>query len=326
MFVDLSSQESEAVAFHSRRNEVSIMLDILVRAGCFVAVILLGYILRRVGYFHGDDFKVLSKIVIRITLPASIVYSFSGKEIDVSMLTIAGLGLVCGLLYMAVAWLINRRAGKEQQAFELLNTSGYNIGNFTLPFVQSFLGPMGVITTSLFDTGNAGICLGGAYSVAAMVKENKGFSIKRIAKALIRSVPFDCYMLMIILNLAHIPLPSPVVSFAGLVGNANAFMAMLMLGVGFHLTGERSQIGTIVRMLFVRYSIAALLALAFFYLLPFDIEIRRTLMILAFSPISSAAPAFTGELKSDVGLASAVNSLSIIVSMICIVGLMILTL
>lgn len=302
------------------------MQDILVRAGCFVAVIILGYTLRRVGFFHADDFKVLSKIVIKITLPASIVYSFSGKQIEPSLLTIAALGLGGGLLYMGIAWLINRRAGKEQQAFEILNTSGYNIGNFTMPFVQSFLGPMGVITTSLYDTGNACICLGGAFSVASMVKDNKGFSAKRILKSLIRSVPFDCYMLMILLNLAKITLPSPVVSFAGLIGNANAFMAMLMLGVGFKLSGDRRQIGRIIRMLSVRYAVAALLALGSFYLLPFDLEIRQALMILAFSPIASAAPAFTEEMKGDVGLASAVNSLSIVISVVCIVGLLLLTL
>ena len=55
------------------------MQEILVRAGCFVAIILLGYTLRKVGYFKSEDFSVLSKIVIKITLPASIVYSFSGK-------------------------------------------------------------------------------------------------------------------------------------------------------------------------------------------------------------------------------------------------------
>ena len=33
------------------------MIDILTRAGCFVAIILLGVILRRVGFFKREDFK-----------------------------------------------------------------------------------------------------------------------------------------------------------------------------------------------------------------------------------------------------------------------------
>lgn len=301
------------------------MQEILVRAGCFVAVILLGYMLRRIGFFKAEDFKVLSKIVLKITLPAAIVYSFSGKEIDPSMLSIILIGLGGGIIYMAIAGVINLRVGRDRQAFEMLNTSGYNIGNFTMPFVQSFLGPMGAITTSLFDTGNAFVCLGGAFSVASMVKDNKGFSFKRIAKALVKSVPFDCYVVMIVLNLAHISLPSPVFSFAEMIGNANAFAAMLMLGVGFKLGGDRNQIFRIVRMLVVRYGVAVILAVSCFFLLPFSLEVRQALMILAFSPIASAAPAFTEEMKGDVGLASAVNSLSIVISIIFIVMLLLIT-
>ena len=269
---------------------------------------------------------MLSGIVIKITLPAAIVYSFSGKEIDTSLLFIVLLGLGGGLIYMGIGWLMNRRAGREQQAFEILNTSGYNIGHFTMPFVQSFLGPMGVITTSLFDTGNACVCLGGSYSVASIVKDNNGFSVKRIAKALLKSVPFDCYVIMIVLNLLHVTLPKPVVSFAEIIANGNAFMAMLMIGVGFKLSGDRKQIGRIVRILAMRYGVAALFAVGCFFLLPFSLEVRQALMILAFSPIASAAPAFTQELEGDVGLASALNSLSIVISIVCIVGLLVVTL
>ena len=302
------------------------MQEIVTRAGCFIAIIVLGYALRKINFFKEGDFRVLSGIVIKITLPAAIVYSFSGKEIDTSLLFIVLLGLGGGLVYMGIGWLMNRRAGREQQAFEILNTSGYNIGNFTMPFVQSFLGSMGVITTSLFDTGNACVCLGGSYSVASIVKDNNGFSVKRIAKALLKSVPFDCYVIMIVLNLLHVTLPKPVVSFAEIIANGNAFMAMLMIGVGFKLSGDRKQIGRIVRILAVRYGVAALFAAGCFFLLPFSLEVRQALMILAFSPIASAAPAFTQELEGDVGLASALNSLSIVISIVCIVGLLVVTL
>lgn len=298
------------------------MLEIITKAGCYVAIILLGILLRKVGFFKTEDFKLLSKITIRITLPAAIITSFAGKQIDPSMLTIAVLGLGGGLIYMALGFLLNLRSGKERRAFEVLNLPGYNIGNFTLPFVQSFLGPMGVITTSLFDTGNAVVCLGGAYSVASMIKDGRGFSLKRLGKALITSVPFVCYVLMVTMNLAHIPIPGPIVTCAQIIGNANAFVAMLMIGVGFKLAGERSQMGTIIRILLLRYGVAAILAIAFYFLLPFALEIRQALVILAFSPIGSAVPAFTGELKGDVGLSSALNSISIVCSIVIIVTLL----
>ena len=298
------------------------MLDILIRAGSFVAVILLGYFLKKIGFFKQEDFTILSRITIRITLPAAIITSFAGKQIDMALLSLVLLAIGCGLLYMAMGFFLNRKKSREEQAFAILNLPGYNIGTFVIPFAQSFLGPMGVVATSLFDTGNAVICLGGAFSVASMVKDGSGFSVKRIGKALARSVPFVTYVLMLLLNLVHLPVPGFVLSCAGIIANANAFMAMLMIGVGFKLEGDRSQIRTIVRMLSIRYGVAAVLALIFYFVLPFELEIRQALVILAFSPIGSAVPGFTGEMKGDVGLSSALNSLAIVISIVITVILL----
>lgn len=298
------------------------MLDILMRAGSFVAVILLGYFLKKIGFFKQEDFTILSRITIRITLPAAIITSFAGKQIDMALLSLVLLAIGCGLLYMAMGFFLNRKKTREERAFAILNLPGYNIGTFVIPFAQSFLGPMGVVATSLFDTGNAVICLGGAFSVASMVKDGSGFSVKRIGKALARSVPFVTYVLMLLLNLVHLPVPGFVLSCAGIIANANAFMAMLMIGVGFKLEGDRSQIRTIVRMLSIRYGVATVLALIFYFVLPFELEIRQALVILAFSPIGSAVPGFTGEMKGDVGLSSALNSLAIVISIIITVILL----
>ena len=302
------------------------MQEILGRAGCFIAIIVLGYVLRKKNYFKEGDFTVLSKIVLRITLPAAIVYSFAGKEIDLALLSLALISLAQGIIYMLVMYLLNSKRGKEAQAFEMLNTAGSNIGNFTMPFAQGFLGPMGVITTSLFDVGNACICLGGAYSMASIVKGGGKFSPMKILKALTKSVAFDCYVIMVFLTIFKIQLPNVVVSFAEIIANGNAFLAMLMIGVGFKLNGDRSQIGSIIRILSVRYAVALVIALGCYFLLPFSLEVRQALVILAFSPIASAAPAFTGDLKGDVGLSSAVNSISIVCSIVFIVAILLLLL
>lgn len=301
------------------------MFDILTRAGCFIAIIILGYVLRKVDFFKEGDFAVLSKITLKITLPCAFIANFAGKEIDVSMLFISLLAFAAGVLYIILGYIMNVRNGKEKQAFEVLNLPGYNIGNFTLPFVQSFLGPVGVITTSLFDVGNAFICLGGAFGVASSIKGEGGFSVKRIFKALSKSVAFLTCITMVTFALLGISIPAPIVSFAELVGGANAFMAMLMIGVGFKLSGERSQIGSIVRILSVRYGVALILAFAFYHL-PLEYEARVALMVLAFSPIASAIPAFTEELKGDVGLSSAINSISILCSIVFIVSILMIML
>ena len=298
---------------------------ILMRAACFILIIILGHVLRRIGFFNKDDFYVLSKTVLKITLPAAIISNMNGMKIEPSLLGLCLLGFGGGVLYMTVLYLLNLRASREKRAFEVLNSTGYNIGTFTMPFVQSFLGPAGMLATSLFDTGNSFVCLGGSYSIASMIKGGgKGFSVKKIALTLLCSIPFDTYVLMLILNLLQIRLPEAVTTFAGIVGNANPFLAMLMLGVGFQLSGSREQFGVMARILLIRYSIAVILAVAFFRLLPLELEYRQALAFLVFSPISSAVPAFTAELGEDFGLSSALNSISALISICCIIMVLVL--
>ena len=101
---------------------------------------------------------------------------------------------------------------------------------------------------------------------------------------------------------------------------------MLMIGVGFRLEATPDQLGRVGKILGIRYGVAAVLAACFYFLLPFSLEVRQTLVILAFSPIGSAVPGFTAELKGDVGLSSAVNSISILCSIVIIVVLLLVML
>lgn len=298
------------------------MPEILSKAGCFVGIIVLGFVLRQVGFFKKEDFRVLSQIALKITLPASVVVSFSAMTIDPLMLTIVLLALSCGIIYIGAAFLLNTRSKREQRAFEVLNLPGYNIGLFALPFVQSYLGPMGVVTASLFDAGNAVICLGGAYGIAASVKEGGKFSIRRIGKALLTSVPFMTYVTMILLNLTGLHLPDIALSFAEVIKASNTFIAMLMIGVGFHLEAEKSQLLQILKLVLTRYAIAGAFAIVAYWALPFVLEIRKALVLLVFGPISAAVPAFTGELGEDVGLSSAMNSICILCSIVFMTVLM----
>ena len=295
------------------------MLDVLIRAGCFVGIIILGFLLKKIGVFKDSDYSVLSAIVIKITLPAAIITNIANKEIDLTMFTVTLLGFGFGLLYVVLGFLLNLRKSKEQRAFEILNLPGYNIGCFAMPFVQSFLGPIGVITASLFDIGNAFVCLGGSYSIATMVKDGERFSFKRIIKTLLKSIPFVLYVIMPLLCIAKVRIPDAIITFAGIVGNANPFMAMFIIGIGFKLTANKSQIGYIFKILSIRYLTALVLALFIYFILPFDGEIQKALILLVFSPIGALVPVFTAQLREDLGLSSAINSIAIICSIVFMV-------
>ncbi len=296
------------------------MQDILTRAGCFVAAIIMGYVLKKIKALPDNTFPVLTKLVVMITAPCAIIHSFIGTQFDKSMLFLIPMGLLFGVIFMFSAYMLHLRENRDWKAFSILNMSAFNIGSFTLPFAQGFLGPVGVITTSLFDIGNACISLGGAYGIAAVVKEGSGFSLKRILKLLVKSVPFVCYVIILTITLLEIPIPRFVNDFTELAGRGNGFLAMFMIGVGFELKADKTMLFKITKLLVCRFIIAIALALCCYYLLPFEIAVRQALVILCLSPIPSIAPAFTGELGGDIGLASAVNSFSIVISIVLIIS------
>ncbi|GLB32918.1 hypothetical protein LAD12857_48410 [Lacrimispora amygdalina] len=125
----------------------------------------------------------------------------------------------------------------DDRAFHMINYSGYNIGTFAMPYLQSFLGNSGIITACLFDSGNAVI-------------------LKSILKVLV-----------------------------------------------------------------VRYGTAACLAAALYYFLPFTQEIKIILVIIVFAPISSMGVINTERIKGDTGRAGMINSMSILISLAVMTGL-----
>lgn len=300
---------------------------VLVKASVFVAIIAMGYLLKRRGFFQKEDFYTLSKIVVKITLPAAIVFNFSKISMDVSLLFLCGLGFLCNVILVVIGYLINAGKGREAKAFGMLNVSGYNIGNFTMPFVQNFLGPVGFAATSLFDAGNAVMCTGLTFAFSsAVLGTGEKTTVSSVVKKLFSSVPFDAYVVMTVLAILNIKLPSFALNFAEVVGNANTFLALLAIGIGFEIRIDRSRIATAMKIIAARYGLALFMSLGFYFFAPFSLEIRQTLAIVVLGPVSSVSPAFCGMLSLDVELSSVVNSLSILMSIVMITLALILIL
>ena len=125
------------------------MSAVLLKAGCFFLIILMGYGLKKIGLLHQTDLPVFSKLVTKITLPAAIIHNFGQATMDVSMLVIVLIGFLCSGAYAVIGYGLFAKGTRDQKAFGLVNASGYNIGCFTMPFVQGFLG--GLPVTELAD-------------------------------------------------------------------------------------------------------------------------------------------------------------------------------
>ncbi len=297
------------------------MGDVLLKAFSFVFMIVSGIVLRRVGLFKENDDRVLSRIVLNFTLPCSVINAFAGFDMELSLLGVVLAGILANL---ALSFLGKAVAGKDRraQAFNFINFSGFNIGCFTMPFVQSFLGSFGVAVTCLFDTGNAIMCTGATYAIASGLVGGEKQSFSSFLKKAFSSAPFVTYLVMLTLNLCRVRLPGPVYTVTSAVAQANAFLCMFMIGLMFKVELDRSQLLAVVRTLALRLGLCCLLALACYFLTPFSAAVKQVMVLACFSPVSAMGPVFTDRLNLDKGLAGVINSLSIPISVAILTGIL----
>lgn len=297
------------------------MLVVLSKAIAFVLIILIGYICKRRGVFAPTDYQLVSKIVLNITLPCAVISSFAHFQLDLSLLAAVALGLSGNCVMILIALMLTRRETLAAKIFYIFSLAGYNIGCFTLPFAQAFLTPFAVVALCMFDVGNSIMCTGMTYALTASCigyadGHKDRFSMKSIAEKLLHSAPFVVYISMLILSLAGVQFPKSVYTFTDIVGAANPFLSMLMIGMMFEIKLDKQAMGYVKELFSVRYLISLACAGAFIYFAPFKQEVNYVIALAFMAPCTIIGPIFVEKLGGNVQLASLFNSMTIITSVI----------
>lgn len=301
------------------------MIPILLKSASLVSFIILGYILKRIGLFGPEDYRVPTKIVMNITMPCAAIVSFASYQPDLSLLLATAIGFALNCLMLTAAYFVSRGTPRSIRAIWLNCVPGFNIGAFAMPFIQSFLAPASLVGTCLFDTGSALMCNGTTYAISRNILDgSKGLNLKNIGKTLLRSVPFLTYFILLIVTLIKLPIPQGLVNFITPAANANAFMAMLMVGMMLDLNIEKACLKQMAGILALRYSITIISAALCYFCLPLPIEIRQALAITVFAPVGMVSTALCVKAGGDPAVAAGTNSLSILISVPCIVCLLVI--
>lgn len=301
------------------------MGEILLKAGGFLCIILIGYVFKRKGIFSVDDSQFLTKLIMKITLPAAIFTGFQGLEVSPMLLSVTGLGVFLNIIMIGVALLVSRKRTPQEKAFFMINTSSYNIGNFTIPFTQAFFPPEALAVVCMFDVGNAFMCFGGTFTLAKIVSSgSRELNVKKILKTLFSSIPFDTHLLMISTTIMGIRFPEPIYTITGMFGRANSFLAMLLIGILFATNMQRKDANYIGQILFLRVFFSTIFAILMYHFLPLPEMVRQILVIIVFSPILSIAPVFSEQCGYNKSVAAVLNSMAIPISMVAMTSLLIL--
>jgi len=292
------------------------VFDIIYQSLILVFIIGLGYATKSIGLFSKDnDFTTLSNIILYITLPSVIITNLNGLRFPPILLIISLFGFFCNWLYVFIGKYFGET--REEQSFMALNINGYNIGNFALPFIAFFLEGIPILAISLFDAGSAMMVLGGNYAMAQnFQKEDSRFSITELLRTMIKQPTIIVYIIMVLLSLFSINLPMFVTDVTEIVGGANSFLAMFLIGLALEFNFEIDSLKNIFKHILLRY-VPAFLLVGIIFLIPIiPTEIQFTLALILFAPIAGSVPIFTELLDGDVKLSAQINSASIIISLL----------
>lgn len=73
------------------------MQTILIKAAGLALMIFAGFGLKRLGVFRSEDAKVLSRIIINLTLPASLIVSFRDFRFESGYLVLIAIAAACNM-------------------------------------------------------------------------------------------------------------------------------------------------------------------------------------------------------------------------------------
>ena len=291
------------------------METILVKAAGLALMIFAGYGLKRLGVFRTEDAKVISRIVVHLTLPAALITGFRTFHFDASYLALIVIALVSNFALLGVGLRRTRGGDLATRGLYALNVSSYNIGCFVLPFVQSFLPPEALVGVSMFDAGNCPVNSGIAYAIVSARSSGQRVRLGFVLDKLVHSVPFMTYLTLMVLSILGITLPEPVYQVASTVGGANTFLAMVMIGMLFEVRVEREDRRLILEILAVRYGCSLAMA-ALVWVLPLPLLIRQVSVLAMMAPIPSVTMVYCEKCGCKPSLYGVLNSLSIAVSLL----------
>lgn len=297
------------------------MSNVLTQTIVYVILLFAGYGFKKAGIFKVEDTDFLKKVILYLTMPAMAVNGLKDLELQPSFLWCFLVGFGTSTILMLVGMAVTRRKSPEERVMYLFNFNTYNIGNFAIPFLTGLISTEGFAALCLFDIGVAIYLYGIDYSLAEAVKGGKGsFSLKFLLKKIFTSPITDMYLLMILLAALHLRLPDPILKLASVMGNANAFLAMLSIGILFELNLEKKNIRDMAKFFVLRYGTILLIMAGVILLIPFSQDIRQAICVLLMAPVASIAPLLTMNAGGDGAKAAQINSVSILIG---IAGMMV---
>ncbi|MCH3965119.1 MAG: AEC family transporter [Clostridium sp.] len=285
----------------------------------FLLIIGLGYIFKRLNIIKESDGDGVSRIIFNITLPALIISTFNTMKLDISLIFLAVISLLFGILMCIIAIPVFKNEGKKSRGAFSMMLPGFNVGLFAYPVVEALWGYSGLKYFGMFDMGNSITMFVTCYIIANCFSANdKPVNIRITARKLLTSIPLMCYAITLIINICGLHYPEPVVNICKILEKGNMPLSLLLLGICLNFNIDKTYRKNILKVLSIRYICGLAIGILFFTILPFDKLFKYTVLIGLTLPVGMAVIPYAVEFNYDKRLVGTVCNISLILSFILI--------
>ncbi|CUH96600.1 putative membrane protein [Propionispora sp. 2/2-37] len=284
-------------------------------------MMIIGVILRKKKIITDEVNKGLSDILMYVTLPCMIIYSFN-FEFSMDMLKNAVLILFYSFLIHIILILLSKllycKLESSKKSIFSFSTVFSNCGFVGFPLAQGLLGSIGVFYTSIFTIPFNIFMF--TYGVT-LFTDKKDF--KSIRKNL-ANLPLMCTLLGIIIFLTSTKLPLPLLKTLESIGNMTTSISMFIIGAMLaDINLEDVFKGFDVYYLsLIKLIIAPIFSFAILDLIDADKTLTYLCVILVAMPTASLIGVFAEKYNGDKSTASRCAFLTTVLSIITIPGIL----
>lgn len=300
------------------------MKNIIFQTSLFFIYIGIGYCFKKMKLLKKEDSQIFATVIMNLTLPCVFFSSASGIEMNPTLLIFMFIGLLANVFMMILSFACSYHKDMLLRGTYMIACSGYDVGNFILPFVTAFFSKIGVIYLCSFNITNTIMAMGVTYAIASTLVFNQyHFDVKKFIKELLSSVSFDVYIFIIMIACFHLTIPAPLLKVISSIASVNSFLVMVMIGLKLELHISFNELKQLFQILSIRF-IGAIVLIIMIFFLPIPILAKKILTMTFFGPLVSVASVYAKKLGYEGDIVASANTVSIIISMLMTTILMIL--
>lgn len=287
-----------------------------------IAIISIGYFIKRLKIIEEKDGNIIAKIIFNLTLPAVILKITSTITFEFSLILLPLINIFFGIIMATIGLIMFRKEKKDIRGVMMMTIIGFNVAHFSFPLIDGIWGEEGMQIIALIDAGNAFTIFVLCYIISSIFspknqEEGKTINLKYVFKRLVKSAPLMSYFIALTINFSGIILPSFITDLLDIFARANTALSLLLLGIFLNFRFEKTEWIAILKVLIIRYLFGLGVGLSLFFLLPsahFDHLFRIIVTVSLILPIGLAVIPFSVEFEYNQRLVTILVNLTIIIS------------